>query len=193
MLPDRDVARIRRWADQRVPGRVRDELRIELDLGDRSVTIFECRPPLEPEEMGSEWTRFPVARLLYTKSRNEWTLYWRDRNLEFHRYDRVAPTPDVGDLIEEVDRDPTCIFWASHLDHPGLRTSMKTSRPVCSRLSVNNHWATGHADLDVIGGVGDVSLTSISCSSGMRVVHTDRRAMVMPDTAPSVLPVVAYQ
>jgi Protein of unknown function (DUF3024) len=117
MLPDRDVARVRRWADQRVPGRVRDELRIELDLGDRSVTIFECRPPWAPEEMGSEWTRFPVARLLYTKGRNEWTLYWRDRNLKFHRYDRVAPTHDVGDLIEEIDRDPTCIFL-------GLATSI---------------------------------------------------------------------
>ena len=38
-------------------------------------------------------------------------LYWRDRNLKFHRYDHVDPNPDVESLLAEVDADPTCIFW----------------------------------------------------------------------------------
>lgn len=40
-----------------------------------------------------------------------WTLYWRDRNLRFHLYDLLAPSNRVGDLLNEIDRDPTCIFW----------------------------------------------------------------------------------
>ena len=40
-----------------------------------------------------------------------WSLYWRDRNLRFHRYDQLPPSPRVGDLLEEVDRDPIAIFW----------------------------------------------------------------------------------
>jgi hypothetical protein len=38
-------------------------------------------------------------------------LYWRDRNLKFHEYDLVEPTPDIQDLLDEIDRDPTSIFW----------------------------------------------------------------------------------
>ena len=30
------------------------------------------------------WTRFPIARLRYTKAANRWSLYWRDRHLRFH-------------------------------------------------------------------------------------------------------------
>lgn len=56
-------------------------------------------------------TRVPVARLRYTKSRRVWTLYWPDRNSRFHQYDHVQPTPDIVVLLDEVDRDPTSIFW----------------------------------------------------------------------------------
>jgi hypothetical protein len=39
------------------------------------------------------------------------TLYWRDRNLRFHRYDQLPPSPSIGDLLTEIERDPTAIFW----------------------------------------------------------------------------------
>jgi hypothetical protein len=44
-------------------------------------------------------------------SSRAWTLYRRDRNLRFHPYDRLAPSPSVDALLAEIDRDPTCIFW----------------------------------------------------------------------------------
>ena len=56
-------------------------------------------------------SRFPIARLRYTKATGVWSLYWRDRNLRFHAYDLVSPTASVEDLLAEVDRDPTAIFW----------------------------------------------------------------------------------
>ena len=71
---------------------------------------MECCPPWRLD-YGPEWTRFPVARLRYAKARGEWSLYWRDRNLEFHEYDRVTPTPHVEDLIAAIENDPTAIFW----------------------------------------------------------------------------------
>lgn len=113
-LPETDLARINRWVERRneqIPTHARDQVRIEADLDDRSVTILECRPPWDPERMGPEWTRFPVARLRYTKSRREWTLYWRDRNSKFHLYELTPPTADVAVLLQEIDRDPTSIFW----------------------------------------------------------------------------------
>ncbi|MDQ2852309.1 MAG: DUF3024 domain-containing protein [Actinomycetota bacterium] len=62
-------------------------------------------------DSGLEWTRFPIARLRYTNASKRWSLYWRDRNLRFHEYDWVPPTDTVEELLAEVDRDPTAIFW----------------------------------------------------------------------------------
>ena len=71
---------------------------------------MECRP-LTRAAAGAEWTQFPVARLRYSKSSGLWSLYWRDRNERFHEYEHIAPTADVDELLAEVDRDPTALFW----------------------------------------------------------------------------------
>jgi hypothetical protein len=113
-LSETDIARINRWLRQknaRIPPHARDVVRIEADFEGRSVTIVECRPPWDPERMRPEWTRLPVARLRYTKARQEWALYWADRNSDFHRYDPAQPTSDIVALLDEIDRDPTSIFW----------------------------------------------------------------------------------
>ncbi len=81
-----------------------------MDVDPRAVTIFECRPPWR-EDFGPHWTRFPVARLRYTKARNEWAIYWQDRNLRSHLYDLAEPTPHVESLLAEIDADPAYIFW----------------------------------------------------------------------------------
>jgi hypothetical protein len=47
------------------------QIRIEADLDDRSVTILECRPPCDPDRVGLERTRLPIARLRYTRLRRE--------------------------------------------------------------------------------------------------------------------------
>jgi hypothetical protein len=112
-IPEIDLARIRRFVDRRneeIPPDARREIRIEMDVTPTSVTIFACRPPWRPE-YGPDWTRQPVARLRYTKSRAEWSLYWTDRNSKFYLYDRIEPTPTVEHLLAEIEADPTCIFW----------------------------------------------------------------------------------
>ena len=58
-----------------------------------------------------EWTRFPIARLRCTHATRTRTLHWRDRNLHFHRYDQIEPSPQIDDLLREIGRDPTAIFW----------------------------------------------------------------------------------
>ena len=95
------MARVQRWCRGRVPERVRDEVRVEVDVADRHLTIVECRPPWRAD-MGAEWTRFPIARLRYVKTTGVWSLYWRDRNLRFHAYDLVAPTASIEELLAEA-------------------------------------------------------------------------------------------
>jgi len=110
MIPELDAARVRRWAVDHTPAEYRDEMRVEVDETPRSLTILECRPPWR-DLIGPEWTRVPVARLRYVMKRSQWTLYWPDRNSRFHLYEMVEPTRHVVELLDEIDDDPTCIFW----------------------------------------------------------------------------------
>ena len=110
MLPDLDVKRIQRWCEARTPKQFRDQVCVECDIAPRHLTVIEARPPWRAD-FGPEWTRQPIARLRYTKTAGTWELFWSDRNSRFHRYDLVAPTPRVEDLLAEIDRDPTAILW----------------------------------------------------------------------------------
>jgi hypothetical protein len=110
VVPETDLHRVLAWAGRRVPQEINDKVRMEVDTTPSSVTILECRPPWNAPR-DPNWTRHPVARLRYVQSTKLWTLYWSDRNLKFHRYDRVEPTPTIQNLLDEIDADPTAIFW----------------------------------------------------------------------------------
>ncbi len=123
-LPELDVARVQRWCAAWVPEHARHQVGVECELAPRHLTIIEVLTPWRArlddrqvprapwrEDLGPEWTSFPIARLRYTAADKSWTLYWRDRNLRFHIYDLLAPSRRVEDLLTEIDRDPTCIFW----------------------------------------------------------------------------------
>ena len=43
-----------------------NRVRVECDVGPRHLTIVGYRPPWR-QGAGSEWTRFPVTRLRYTR------------------------------------------------------------------------------------------------------------------------------
>jgi hypothetical protein len=109
-LPDLDVARVQRWCEGRVPEHARGQVHVECQVAPRHLTIVERRAPWR-EDFGPEWISVPIARLRYTVADKSWTLYWRDRNLHFHLYDLLPPSNRIDDLLTEIDRDPTCIFW----------------------------------------------------------------------------------
>lgn len=109
-VPETDWARIRHYCESRVPDQHRDEIRIECRARGTTVTILECRPPW-PGSSGTEWTENPQARMKYDASTKAWTLYWFDRNSRAHLYDLIEPHQPVRQILDEVERDPTCIFW----------------------------------------------------------------------------------
>lgn len=110
MLPGADVARIRKLCDERVPDQGRDQVRVEFEQGRQGVTIVECRPPSRAE-YGPEWSRSPVARLRYLGTTRLWTLYYHRHTGRWERYPLLGPTRRIDELLDEIDRDPICIFW----------------------------------------------------------------------------------
>ena len=93
-----------------MPEHARHQVRVGCQIAPRHLTIVERRAPWR-QDLGPEWTSFPIAQLRYTIAEKSWTLYWRDRNLRFHVHDPHAPSNRVEDLLTQLDRDPTCIFW----------------------------------------------------------------------------------
>ena len=76
-----------------------DQAKVEADLArptSRSSRCADWRGDPEP-------TRFPIARLGYTKTTRQWTIYWRDRNLKSHEYRYSSPEerPALLDYIRE--------------------------------------------------------------------------------------------
>jgi hypothetical protein len=92
-----------------VPDHARNELRIECEIAPRHLTIVERRPPWREDD--AEWSSSAIARLRYNVADGSWTLYWADQHQRFHAYDRLAPSRRVDDLLTEIERDPTSIFW----------------------------------------------------------------------------------
>jgi len=110
VLPSLDVAAVRAYCEQVVPAHALDQVHVETILTPGAVTIVERRAPSH-EGKDPEWSTSEIARLRYIAARGEWTLYWRDRNARWHRYDQIKPSSEIGILLQEIDSDPTCIFW----------------------------------------------------------------------------------
>jgi Protein of unknown function (DUF3024) len=53
----------------------------------------------------------PLAGSATPQATRIWTLHWRERDLGFHHHDQLEPSPGIRDLLDEIDRDPTAIFW----------------------------------------------------------------------------------
>jgi hypothetical protein len=110
MLPERDVAAIKAYCEQRNDPATSDQLRVEAEVEATTVTIVERRAPWNPD-FGPEWSTVGVARLRYTATRREWTVQSADSNGRWSRYEFIDAVPRVDVLLDEIDRDPTGIFW----------------------------------------------------------------------------------
>jgi len=96
------------FCDARVPLMVRDKVVLQFRFEAQTVVLFEKRPHFA---RAGEWTESPIARFRYVKSRKRWTLQYRDRNCRWHRYDPLPESESFDELLDEIDTDPTGIFW----------------------------------------------------------------------------------
>jgi hypothetical protein len=109
-----DASRARRGGDQGVlraaQPETSDQLRVEAEVEATRVAIVEWRAPWSPD-FGPEWSSVGVARLRYTATKREWTLQSADSDGRWSRYEYINAVPRVDVLLNEIDRDPTGIFW----------------------------------------------------------------------------------
>ena len=102
---------IEKWCRTRVPEEHQDEVKVVAEFRGNSATIVDARSPCD-EELGPEWTRVRVAKLTRDLASGRWKLFARDRNDKLLHYsDEFKLGPHLSGLLEELERDPTCIFW----------------------------------------------------------------------------------
>ena len=91
-----------------IPEPVRSQVRLAFKFRGSVVTLFEERPSFKDPSI---WTTVAVAQFRFDPAENKWTLYCADRNSKWHEYQGIDPQRDLDQLLAEVDRDPTGIFW----------------------------------------------------------------------------------
>ncbi len=97
-----------KYCSQRIPSQALNQVRLSFRIRGNNVTLFEERPAFR---YPSNWVTNSIAQFRFDEDTNKWTLYYGDRNARWHLYERVKPSADFFNLLKEVDRDPTDIFW----------------------------------------------------------------------------------
>ncbi len=110
-IPELERRRVERALDkfcERVPPEIRDQLRYEYSFSGNAVVLAELRPARRDP---GAWTNLPVAKFVYSPRIGGWSLRWCDRHERWHRYDGYENRPTFAEVLAEVTRDPTGIFF----------------------------------------------------------------------------------
>ncbi len=109
-IPDLEKKRVERILTtfcDRVPPHLRPKLTYLFRFRGNAVELYERRPRFDDQ---SRHTESAFARFRYSPSECFWTLQWRDRNGRWHPYEGFEKVRHIGELVKEVERDPTGIF-----------------------------------------------------------------------------------
>jgi hypothetical protein len=100
--------KVKAFCETRIPEEIRDKIKMTYEVKGNKITIIEERPPWTGE---GPWTKMAIAQVRFNEEQENWTLYWRDRNEKWHLYTEITPVKNVEEIINEVDKDPSGIFW----------------------------------------------------------------------------------
>ena len=91
-------------ANPKVNAMVRKGYRIE----GAAIVLFESRPAFMAPH---NWQDMDIAKFRFNKSRGIWQLFCQFRDLRWRAYEPMSESPDLSELVAEVEKDPTGIFW----------------------------------------------------------------------------------
>lgn len=104
----RVTKRMTEFCEGRVPAARRGQIRVGFRIEGSEVILFEERPSFhEPHE----WLAMVVAKLKFVRTAHEWRLYCQHRDRRWHEYEALPKSRRLDRLLQEVDADPTGIFW----------------------------------------------------------------------------------
>jgi hypothetical protein len=101
-------AQMQEYCARKIPEHVRDQVRMSYTVRGNNVTLIEERRSYADPAI---WSKMPIAQFRYDETDRDWLLYCADRHSRWMIYGAAAQAHDLRELLDEVDRDPTGIFW----------------------------------------------------------------------------------
>ena len=96
------------YCDSKIPKDLQDKIRLSYKIRGNNITLIESRPFYKDN---SQWIDMKVAQIRFENNKKTFTLFWADRNEKWHLYDFIEPSTELENVLEEIDKDPTAIFW----------------------------------------------------------------------------------
>jgi hypothetical protein len=96
------------FCEERTPVMVRDKVVLQFRVEGQAIVLYEKRPFFRDPR---KWIDNEVAKFRYWKERDEWSLYWQDRNCKWHLFEPLESAKELQVLVDEVGRDRTSIFF----------------------------------------------------------------------------------
>ncbi len=100
---------MRDYCERRIPPELRDKVRLDFSIRGNKVTLIESRPVFRQPGL---WVELKIALFEFDGKARSWRLYCYDRNSRRRAYlEGSDESPQLENLLQEVDADPTGIFW----------------------------------------------------------------------------------
>jgi len=96
------------FCEEKIPDHHRSQIKVFYEVRGYDVKIIESRPDFM---RNYEWTETQIARLKYYPDAFVWQLYWMRASGKWQKYDEFKPTNNLQLVIEEIEKDPCCVFW----------------------------------------------------------------------------------
>lgn len=98
------------YCDKRVPKDLQERIKLFYKIRGNNITLIESRPILW-SDLESIKVEMKIAQIRFENENKTFTLYCADRNDRWHLYDFIEPSTELENILQEIDSDPTGIFW----------------------------------------------------------------------------------
>ena len=90
------------------PAALRDKVRLEYRVTRHDVLIYETRPAFHDPRHRIE---HGIAKLRFVRPAGEWRLFWLRASLKWQSYEPFRSSPELAELVTEIERDPNGCFF----------------------------------------------------------------------------------
>jgi hypothetical protein len=99
---------LQKYCNNRIPLEMREKVILVYKIEGNSIILIEKRPHFKIKNRIIESL---IAKIKYINKTKEWELYYPNRKLGWSKYWNFKNKKRFSTIINEIDKDPTCIFW----------------------------------------------------------------------------------
>ena len=102
------VKQIERYCENKIPLHAQEQIKMKYISRGNSFTLVESRVKWNDD---SVWIDMKIAQMRFDNDSMLWRLYYPNRNEKWMVYEILEPKAEIQELLDDIDRDPICVFW----------------------------------------------------------------------------------